>query len=131
MCCPLNLQFLQVALQGTRIPRYANMCEQTFPRASSTMDHRYSCLILIMCQVSAIFFTSSFIKTISLLISIIAFYVTLPVCQQVKINTADSHPPKARYEYLLVMATLAKRKRTKASIMVFSSISKRSEQLRQ
>ncbi len=31
---------------------------------------------------------------------------------------------------LLVMATLAKRKRTKASIMVFSSISKRSEHLR-
>jgi hypothetical protein len=31
----------------------------------------------------------------------------------------------------LVMATLAKRKRTKASIMVFSSISKRSEQLQQ
>ncbi len=31
----------------------------------------------------------------------------------------------------LVMATLAKRKRTKASIMVFSSISKRSEHLRQ
>ncbi len=30
----------------------------------------------------------------------------------------------------LVMATLAKRKRTKASIMVFSSISKRSEHLR-
>jgi hypothetical protein len=33
------------------------------------------------------------------------------------------------YKYL-VMATLAKRKRTKASIMVFSSISKRSEHLR-
>ncbi len=32
---------------------------------------------------------------------------------------------------LLVMATLAKRKRTKASIMVFSSISMRSEHLRQ
>jgi hypothetical protein len=31
--------------------------------------------------------------------------------------------------YHLVMATLAKRKRTKASIMVFSFISKRSEQL--
>ncbi len=31
----------------------------------------------------------------------------------------------------VVMATLAKRKRTKASIMVFSSISKRSEHLRQ
>jgi hypothetical protein len=30
----------------------------------------------------------------------------------------------------LVMATLAKRKRTKASIVVFSSISKRSEHLR-
>jgi len=32
--------------------------------------------------------------------------------------------------YSVVMATLAKRKRTKASIMVFSSISKRSEHLR-
>ena len=32
--------------------------------------------------------------------------------------------------YILVMAKLAKRKRTKASIMVFSSISKRSEHLR-
>ncbi len=32
--------------------------------------------------------------------------------------------------FILVMATLAKRKRTKASIMVFSSISKRSEHLR-
>jgi hypothetical protein len=32
--------------------------------------------------------------------------------------------------YFVVMATLAKRKQTKASIMVFSSISKRSEHLR-
>jgi hypothetical protein len=32
--------------------------------------------------------------------------------------------------FRVVMATLAKRKRTKASIMVFSSISKRSEHLR-
>jgi hypothetical protein len=32
--------------------------------------------------------------------------------------------------YVVVMATLAKRKRTKALIMVFSSISKRSEHLR-
>jgi hypothetical protein len=35
------------------------------------------------------------------------------------------------YKSLLVMATLAKRKRTKASIMVFSSISKRSEHIRE
>jgi len=33
--------------------------------------------------------------------------------------------------YNVVMATLAKQKRTKASIMVFSSISKRSEHVRQ
>jgi hypothetical protein len=50
--------------------------------------------------------------------------------------TAGGHSSKELFEQLvtnyseLVMATLAKQKRTKASIMVFSSISKRSEHLR-
>jgi hypothetical protein len=56
----------------------------------------------------------------------------LPYHRHGKSRRPQSSPggPCCHFLYsVLVMATLAKRKRTKASIMVFSSISKRSEYL--